>query len=94
VADAQVHGLPRWPQPLTIEQLRTQTQAGATDEYGVRQLELYYNDEAKAYCLLEGPDEEAVRRHHAALDVPCGEVNRGRDTSLTSLARSRAYWSV
>jgi hypothetical protein len=59
-----------------IEQLRSQTQAGTTDEYGVRQLELYYNDAGKVYCLLEGPDEDAVRRHHAALDVPCGEVNR------------------
>jgi hypothetical protein len=37
-----------------IEQLRSQTQAGTTDEYGVRQLELYYNDAGKAYCLLEG----------------------------------------
>ena len=62
--------------PADIEQLRTQTQAGTTDEYGVRQLELYYNAEGKVYCLLEGPDEEAVRRHHAALDVPCEEVNR------------------
>ena len=62
--------------PADIEQLRSQTRAGTTDEYGVRQLELYYNDGGKVYCLLEGPDEQAVRRHHAALDVPCGEVNR------------------
>jgi hypothetical protein len=62
--------------PADIEQLRSQTQAGTTDEHGVRQLELYYNAEGKVYCLLEGPDEEAVRRHHAALDVPCGEVNQ------------------
>jgi uncharacterized protein DUF4242 len=59
-----------------IEQLRNQTQAGTADEYGVRQLELYYNSEGKVYCLLEGPDEEAVRQHHAALAVPCGEVNQ------------------
>jgi hypothetical protein len=59
-----------------IEQLRSQTEAGTADEYGVRQLELYYNPEGKVYCLLEGPDEEAVRQHHAALDVPCGEVNQ------------------
>ena len=59
-----------------IEQLRTQTREGTTDEFGVRQLELYHNPEGKVYCLLEGPDEEAVRKHHAALDVPCGEVNK------------------
>ena len=39
-------------------------------------MELYYNPEGKVYCLLEGPDAKAVRQHHAALDVPCGEVNQ------------------
>ena len=39
-------------------------------------MELYYNPEGKVYCLLEGPNAEAVRQHHAALDVPCGEVNQ------------------
>jgi Protein of unknown function (DUF4242) len=62
--------------PADIEHLRSQTQAGTADEYGVRQLELYYNTEGKVYCLLDGPDEEAVRQHHTALDVPCGEVHR------------------
>jgi len=28
------------------------------------------------YCLLEGPDEDAVRKHHAALGVPCGDVHQ------------------
>ncbi|MGH3398947.1 MAG: nickel-binding protein [Streptosporangiaceae bacterium] len=28
------------------------------------------------YCLLDGPDEEAIRQHHAALGVPCGDVHR------------------
>jgi hypothetical protein len=26
-------------------------------------------------CLLEAPDADAVRNHHAALGVPCGEVH-------------------
>jgi hypothetical protein len=30
-----------------LEQLRSQTIAGTTDEYGVRQLELYHNPEGK-----------------------------------------------
>ena len=25
--------------------------------------------------LSRGPEEEVIRRHHAALDVPCGEVH-------------------
>jgi hypothetical protein len=47
----------------------------AKDEYGVRQIELYHNPEGKVYCLLEAPDADSVRKHHAALGVPCGEVN-------------------
>jgi hypothetical protein len=27
------------------------------------------------YCLLDAPDEEAVRKRHAALGVPCGDVH-------------------
>jgi|HubBroStandDraft_3_1064219.scaffolds.fasta_scaffold109990_2 hypothetical protein len=46
-----------------------------TDRFGVRQIELYHN-QRKVYCLLEGPDEEAIRRHHAALGVPCGDVHQ------------------
>jgi hypothetical protein len=42
----------------------------------VRQVELFHNADGKVYCLLEGPDEEAIRQHHAALDVPCGEVHQ------------------
>jgi hypothetical protein len=61
--------------PAGIEQLAEGARNGATDEFGVRQLELYYNADGKVYCLLEGPDEEAVRKHHAALEVPCGEVH-------------------
>jgi len=30
----------------------------------------------KVYCLLEGPDEEAIRRHHAALGVPAGACTK------------------
>jgi hypothetical protein len=46
------------------------------DEFGVRQVELFHNPDGQVYCLLEAPDEESVRKHHAALDVPCGDVHR------------------
>jgi hypothetical protein len=26
--------------------------------------------------LLEAPDAEAVRKHHAAIGVPCGDVHQ------------------
>jgi hypothetical protein len=59
-----------------IEQITEGTRAGATDEFGVRQVELYHNADGKVYCLLEGPDEDAIRKHHEAIGVPCGEVHQ------------------
>jgi hypothetical protein len=61
--------------PEAIEQIAQGTREGTADEFGVRQIELYHNADGKVYCLLDGPDEEAIRRHHAALNVPCGEVH-------------------
>ena len=58
-----------------IAQIAEDTRNAKTDRFRVRQIELYHNPEGKAYCLLEGPDEDAIRRHHTALGVPCGEVH-------------------
>ena len=59
-----------------IDSIGQGTRNGDVDEFGVRQIELYYNADGKVYCLLDAPDEEAVRKHHAALNVPCGEVHK------------------
>jgi Protein of unknown function (DUF4242) len=59
-----------------IQQIAQDTKDGAADQFGVRQLELYHNPDGKVYCLLEGPDEEAIRNHHAALGVPCAQVHQ------------------
>ena len=58
-----------------IDSLATGAREKSADEYGVTQLEAYYNDQGKVYCLLDAPDETAVRQHHAALGVGCGEVH-------------------
>lgn len=58
-----------------INELTTDTKEGKTDQYGVRQLELYHNPDGKVYCLLEAPDAEAVHRHHEALGLSCGDVH-------------------
>jgi hypothetical protein len=58
-----------------IAQIAQDARNGTADQFGVRQVELYHNPEGKVYCLLDGPDEEAIRRHHAALGVPCGDVH-------------------
>jgi hypothetical protein len=58
-----------------VQQITQETKDHKTDEFGVRQLELFHNADGKVYCLLEAPDAEAVRSHHSALGVPCGEVH-------------------
>ncbi len=58
-----------------IEQIGDGARNERADEFGVRQVELYHNA-SQVYCLLEAPDEEAVRKHHAALGVDCGAVHR------------------
>jgi hypothetical protein len=50
-----------------ILQITRDTKDAKADEFGVRQLELFHNAEGKVYCLLEAPDADAVRNHHAAL---------------------------
>ena len=60
---------------VAIDQVAKGTREGATDEFGVRQIELYYNTDGKAFCLLEGPDKDAIRKHHEALNVPCGDIH-------------------
>ena len=62
--------------PEAVDQIAQATREGATDEFGVRQVELYHNADGNVYCLLEGPDEDAIRQHHAALNVPCGDVHK------------------
>jgi Protein of unknown function (DUF4242) len=59
-----------------IAQIADDTRHGRADEFGVRQVELYHNADGAVYCLLEGPNEEAIRQHHAALGVPCGGVHQ------------------
>jgi len=62
--------------PEGIAQITEDSHAHRADEFGVRQVELYHNAEGKVYCLLEAPDAEAVRKHHAALGVDCGPVHQ------------------
>jgi len=72
-----------------IQQIAAGTRDGDTDQFGVRQVELYHNADGKVYCLLEGPDEEAIRNHHAALNVPCGDVHQVNSLLLSGGAATR-----
>jgi hypothetical protein len=69
-----------------LPQIGQDTRNGTADRFSVRQVELYHNPDGKVYCLLDGPDEDAIRQHHAALGVSCGEVHQV--DSLTWPART------
>lgn len=58
-----------------IDQIAEDTKNRKSDEFGVRQVELFHNADGHVYCLLEAPDAEAVRSHHAALGLACGDVH-------------------
>jgi hypothetical protein len=58
-----------------IDQIAAGTKAGTADQFGVRQIELFHNPDGKVYCLLDAPDADAVRQHHRALGVSCGDVH-------------------
>ncbi len=58
-----------------IDDIAQGAAAGQTDQFGVRQVELYHNADGRVYCLLDAPDAQAVRDHHAALGVDCGDVH-------------------
>jgi hypothetical protein len=62
--------------PEAITQITKETRNEKADQFGVRQVELFHNADGQVYCLLEGPDEEAIRQHHAAIGVDCGAVHR------------------
>jgi hypothetical protein len=62
--------------PEAIADIGEGAKAGVTDQFGVRQVELYHNADGKVYCLLEGPDEDAIRKHHEAIGVECGDVHQ------------------
>jgi hypothetical protein len=58
------------PPAEALAQIAEDTSHGRADRFGVRQVELYHNPDGKVYRLLDGPDEDAIRQHHAALGVP------------------------
>ena len=58
-----------------IAGLADDAKAGKRDEFGVQQVELFHNEHGQVYCLLDAPDADAVRKHHGAIGVPCGDVH-------------------
>jgi hypothetical protein len=72
-----------------VAQIADDARNARADRFGVRQIELYHNPQGQVYCLLDGPDEDAIRQHHAALGVPCGDVHQVDSLALPGTKPSR-----
>jgi hypothetical protein len=59
-----------------VDQIGQGVRDGVTDDFGVRQIDLYHNEQGTVCCLVDAPDEQSVRKHHEALGMPCGHVHR------------------
>jgi hypothetical protein len=55
----------------TEEQLK-QAANSPKDEFGVTHRDLLYNkEENKLFCLSDGPNKEAVEKHHQKIGLTC-----------------------
>ena len=46
--------------------------ASAINEFGVSTLDMFYNKkEQELYCILDAPDENAIKMHHAKINLSC-----------------------
>lgn len=58
----------------TIRTMSNSIKAGAKDEFNVKGLNLFYNDQGRAFCLTEAPNVDAVRKTHEAKGMKCDEI--------------------
>lgn len=66
--------------PLEAETLRG-LQNTPEDEFGVTHHDILFNEaENKVYCVLNAPDESAVRRHHEKAGIACDWVHEVEST--------------
>jgi hypothetical protein len=74
---APIHGLPpdlKLPAEA-IDQIADDTRDKRATSSASASSSSSTTPEARSTCLLEGPAEGAIRRHCAALGVPCGDVH-------------------
>lgn len=70
----RIHEDLKWA-AAAIAQIAEDTRNTRTGQFGGGQTGLDHNVAGTVYCLLERPDEEAIRQHYAALGVSSSEVH-------------------
>ena len=57
-----------------VEMYRGIIASGQRDEFGVKPLNLYYNEAGRTFCFSDAPSIEAVRKAHEKMGVKCDEI--------------------
>jgi len=66
--------------PFTAEQLNN-LQHQPRDEFGVSHRDILYSEpDDKIFCILDAPNAEAVRKHHAKAGITCDFVEEVKST--------------
>ena len=56
--------------------IKDRIKSGDADEFGVVDRGVVYDKTAhRMFCVLDAPDEDAVRRHHEAAGVPVESIH-------------------
>jgi len=64
------------------EETLKKLQQSPIDEFGVRHLNLMYNEEEdKFFCLLDAPNKEAVKNHHEKAGIKCEWITEVKTTA-------------
>lgn len=78
--------MPRFLDSHSVGELTDKTlkklQNAPKDEFGVTHVNIMYNKaENKAFCLLDAPSREAVKKHHEKAGIKCDWITEVKTTA-------------
>ncbi len=66
--------------PFTADALN-KLQNASPDEFGVTHHDVLFSEkDNKIYCVLNAPDLEAIKKHHAKADIKCDWIHEVKST--------------
>ena len=66
--------------PFTADELN-KLQTAPADEFGVTHHDILFSEkDNKIYCVLDGPNTEAIEKHHAKAGIKCDWIHEVKST--------------
>jgi hypothetical protein len=85
--------------PAALDRVIAAARRCRVDRYGVRPLDHFFDGRGRIHCIVEAPDEAAVRRNHASVGLGSGPLRPlpglrvRRRLSVAERAAIRAFLS-